>query len=353
MRRHAPSGSLRQLGEFGLINRFRRLAGRKGVAVLQGIGEDDAAVVRLDRGRLLLLTTDLLTEGIHFDLDTATMADVGYKAAMSNISDIAAMGGIPQYMLVGVAIPEHHTVSKLDQLYKGLIIACRHHGVQLIGGDTSASACGLFICITVTGITRASRPLTRAGARVGDHLYVTGTLGDARAGLTILMTRQGRRARSTSSSEERHMRFLAQRHLRPSARVREGQLLATNGLATACLDVSDGLSGDLAHLCQQSRVGAVVESGSLPLSPACRWYATRHHLDPAQLALAGGEDYELLFTVRPNNQQKLERLAHRYRLRFTRIGSILPEARGIKVKPLAGALRRLTAGGYQHFRTSP
>ena len=351
MPHRTPSGSLRQLGEFGLIERFSQQVGHRGSAILRGIGQDDAAVVRMGRGHFLLLTTDLLAEGVHFDLATATMADIGYKAAISNISDIAAMGGMPQYMLVAVAVPERRTISELDQLYEGLTLACRRYGVHLVGGDTSASEHGLFICITVTGICRSRRPLTRAGARVGDYLYVTGTLGDSKAGLHILMTRTEARWRSKGGIQGRHVQSLVQRHLRPSARVREGHLLATNRLATAALDLSDGLSGDLGHLCRQSQVGAEVEVGSLPLSPPCQWYAARHRLDPAHLALSGGEDYELLFTVSPNDQAKLDRLAKRARLRLTRIGTILPKGRGITVKPMTGPRRRLIPSGYQHFRT--
>lgn len=345
----ASLASLRQLGEFGLIQRLKRRVGPERSSLLRGIG-DDAAVIRTGPGRLLLLTTDLLAEGIHFDLATATMEDIGYKAAVGNLSDIAAMGGMPQYMLVALAIPAWRTVAEVDKLYRGLLRACRRHGVQLAGGDTSASQRGLFLCITVTGISKTHRPLTRDGARVGDLVYVTGTLGDSEAGLKILKTGRRMAWRSSTGVQGRHRRFLVHRHLRPTARIPEGHALASRRLATAALDLSDGLSGDLGHLCEQSRVGAEIEAASLPLSPACRWYAGTLHLNPARFALGGGEDYELLFTVSPHNQGRLDRLARGKGFRFTRIGTIRSKTFGIQVRPPTGPLRPMPSASYQHFR---
>lgn len=343
-------GSLRRLGEFGLIERFKRRASQTSPSVLRGIGDDDTAVIRMRSGQLLLLTTDLLAEGVHFELATAKPGDIGYKAAVSNLSDIAAMGGVPEYMVVALAIPGSYTIAQLDDLFQGVIRACRRHGVQLVGGDTSASRGGLFICITVTGTSRVGRPLTRAGARVGDLLYVTGTLGDSFAGLNILKTSGARTRFSATSHDGRHLRYLIGRHLRPTARLREGQLLAAHRLATAAMDLSDGLSGDLHHLCKQSGVGAEVEAAALPLSAACRWYAATRHIDPADFALAGGEDYELLFTVSPDDRDTLARLVRRIGFPCTRIGTIRPKTSGIRVTPRTGRSRFLTPMSYQHFR---
>ena len=344
------SPPLRQLGEFGLIARIRRRMGRPGSAVLRGIGDDDAAVVRLDAKRLLLVTTDLLVEGVHFSLATVTPADIGYKAAVSNLSDIAAMGGTPDYMVVALAIPASWRVSALDDLYRGLRQACRPHRVELVGGDTSTSRHGLFVCITLTGRGQKNRLLTRSGAHVGDSLYVTGTLGDSLAGLRILEHGAKPRRRRAPTGKTPDLRFLVRRHVHPTARLTEGQLLAKGGLATAALDVSDGLSGDLRHLCRLSGVGVEVETARLPLSRACRWYAAQQRLDPFDLALTGGEDYELLFTVAPSNQEKVARLARRIGTRMTRIGTIRPRAFGINVRPGDGRLRPLPVLSYDHFR---
>lgn len=318
--------------------------------MLRGIG-DDAAIIRPPANHLLLLSTDLLAEGIHFDLATATFEDIGYKAAAANLSDIAAMGGVPQHLLVAVAIPGSCKSSEIERLYRGLMRACRLYGVELVGGDTSASRQGLFIGVTVTGIAEPGQALTRDGANVGDLLYVTGTLGDSLAGLNILRTRIRAKEEAGEGQHKRHLRYLIERHLRPTPRIEEGQLLATHHLATAAIDLSDGLAGDLAHVCEESRVGAEIEIAALPLSSACRWYAAAHHLDPIRLALTGGEDYELLFTVSPGNRVKLDRLTQRTRCRFSCIGMIRPKGFGLRVKHRNGSSRRLTTASYQHFQS--
>ncbi len=346
MPRRASSVLLRNLGEFGLIERILRRVGRSRPPVIRSIG-DDAAVVSLGSQHVLLLTVDLLIENIHFSRSTARLEDVGYKAAVSNFSDIAAMGGAPQFALTAVAAPPSTPVRQMDALYAGLLEACRHYGVQLLGGDTSASPRHLFLSVTVTGTTAGGRILTRDRASVGDDIYVTGTIGDSCAGLRVLQSSS--RQRLLGGAGRKHARFLVRRHMRPTARIREGQWLIRHRLATAAIDLSDGLSGDLRHLCEQSRVGAEIEAASLPLSAACRWFAGRMRKDPATLALAGGEDYELLVTVSPGKRRRLERLARRARIRMTRIGTIRPRRFGIQLRLASGRLRKLTPSSFQHF----
>lgn len=345
--------TLTQLGEFGLIERMKRRTGRSRTPVLRGIG-DDAAVIRLNHRQLLLLSTDVLIEGIHFDPSTSSMEDIGYKAVVSNLSDIAAMGGTPQYIMVALAVPPSQTSASIDRLYDGLVRACRHYKVQLVGGDTSASPRSLFLCVSITGLCRDRRFLARGGARIGDLLYVTGTLGDSLCGLRILQQRaRSQSASRSNASSKRHLGFLVNRHLHPVARVGEGLLLASQRLATAALDLSDGLSGDIHHLCQESRVGAEVEAEKLPISPGCRWYATLDRTDPTHFALLGGEDYELLFTVPPDKQEKVTRLGQKHGFRFTCIGRIRPRRFGIRVKALNGSSWHLAPASYQHFRQTP
>lgn len=336
--------------EFDLIRALHRRHGRRTPSVIQGIG-DDAAVITPRAGQWMVLTTDLLTEGVHFDLRTATMADIGFRAAAANLSDIAAMGGTPQHLLVALAIPRTGTSRHVHQLYRGMMAACRPHHVGLIGGDTSASSSGWFLSVTLTGTVPPRKALFRGGAGIGDFLYVTGTVGDALAGLRLLNEPPPRTKHHlrTAALSARHRQFLIGRHLRPTARVAEGQWLSTHRFATSAIDISDGLSGDLRHICEESHVGADLDLGALPLSPACRAYAASRTLDPVDLALTGGEDYELLFTVSPHQRSRLERTALKRGFSLTCIGEIHPLRFGIQAMPSHGRRHRLLNTSYEHF----
>lgn len=329
--------------EFDLIRSLRREFGGGHATVIRGIG-DDAAVVEPTPGRRLVLTTDLLAEGIHFDLCTASFEDVGYKAAVANLSDIAAMGGTPQYLLVALAIPRSGTRRMVGQLYRGMMAACRPHRVRLIGGDTSASLGGWFVGIVLIGSTAARRALLRSGARAGDDLYVTGTLGDSLAGLKLL-----RSPRTPATLPAGQRRFLVQRHLRPTPRVHEGRWLSSGRWASSAIDVSDGLSGDLRHICGESRVGVELDLSALPISNACRTYAAATKQDATALALAGGEDYELLFTVPRRRRNRFLLEAARHQVRVTRIGTIKSARSGIRGMNPGGHLRLLPVTSYEHF----
>lgn len=336
--------------EFDLIRALHRRHGRRTPSVIQGIG-DDAAVITSRAGQWTVLTTDLLTEGVHFDLRTATMADIGFRAAAANLSDIAAMGGTPQHLLIALAIPRTGTRHHVLQLYRGMMAACRPHQVGLIGGDTSASRDGWFLSLTLVGIVPPRKVLFRSGARIGDLLYVTGTIGDALAGLRLL-SEQPPRAKDhprTAALSTRHRQFLIRRHLRPTARVVEGQWLNTHRFGTSAIDISDGLSGDLRHICEESHVGVELDLGALPVSPACRAYAASRELDPLSLALTGGEDYELLFTVSPRQRLRLERTALEQGFSLTCIGKMHPLRFGIQAVSPNGRRHRLANTGYEHF----
>jgi thiamine-monophosphate kinase len=338
------------IDEFSLIRALHRRHGRRTPSVIQGIG-DDAAVITSPVGQWTVLTNDLLTEGIHFDLRTATMADIGFRAAAANLSDIAAMGGAPQHLLVALAIPRTGTRHQVLQLYRGVMAACRPHHVELIGGDTSASSGGWFLSMTLTGVVPPRKVLFRSGAQIGDFLYVTGTLGDALAGLRLLNEpppRANRRPRTTAFSSK-YRQFLIGRHLRPTARVAEGQWLSTHRFATSAIDISDGLSGDIRHLCEESHVGVALDLSALPLSPACRAYAASRKLDPVDLALTGGEDYELLFTVSPQRRLRLERTAREQGLALTCIGKMHPLRYGIQAASPQGRHHQLAHTSYTHF----
>ncbi len=337
--------SLSDLGEFGLIKAIHQLFGKTSRSVAKGIG-DDAAIIRIDAQRTLLITTDLLTEGIHFDLSYESLKDVGYRATVSSLSDIAAMGGTPQYGLVALSIPPSFTPTDVRTLYRGLMKPCQEFGVELIGGDTSASSSGLFLTVTVIGEGVKHNALRRDGAQVGDLLYLSGTIGDSCAGLHLLKTRVCKRpARKPNAIE----RFLIHRHLQPIARVHLGQALSRQGLATAAIDLSDGLSGDLYHLCLASRVGALLDLKALPLSSQLRTFSTGHQLDPFQLGLAGGEDYELAFTVSPHHRDKVRTLSKRLNLPLTCVGEMTPGSAGVRLKLPDGSHRKLFRRSFDHF----
>lgn len=334
--------------EFEFIRALQHRFPARAPGLIQGIG-DDAAVMAASTTEWWHVTTDLLAEGVHFDLNTASPESIGYRAAMANLSDIAAMGAAPRFLLISLAIPPSVKQRQVFRLYAGLMEACRQHGVVLIGGDTSASVSGLFINITLMGTTPARRALFRTGARIGDGVYVTGTLGDSLAGLQILRGRHSTPRRRPDLRAVDH-RFLIQRHLRPTARIAEGRWLNRREWATAAMDISDGLSGDIRHICEESRVGAELDPALLPVSAACGAYAAWRGLDPAELALAGGEDYELLFTVSNEHQAAVERQARAQGYRITRIGVIRPRRFGLQMKSSDGVLHPLPMTSYEHFR---
>jgi thiamine-monophosphate kinase len=336
--------------EFDLIHALHQRHSRRAPSVIRGIG-DDAAVITSRAGQWTVLTTDLLTEGVHFNLRTATMADIGFRAAAANLSDIAAMGATPQYLLIALAIPHTGTSRHVHQLYRGVMAACHPHEVRLIGGDTSASSGGWFLSLTLIGMVPPRQALFRSGARIGDGLYVTGTIGDSLAGLRLLNDPPPRASRHPRSAilSTRHREFLTGRHLRPTARIAEGRWLSTHRFATSAIDISDGLSGDLRHICEESQVGVELDLGALPLSSACRAYAASRKLDPVDLALTGGEDYELLFTVAPRQRPRLEQSALKRGFSLTCIGKIQPLRFGIKALFPLGKRHRLAKTSYEHF----
>jgi thiamine-monophosphate kinase len=356
---------LRQLGEWGMIHRIKTAlppSHRRGL--LLGLG-DDAAVIRASPDKSLLLTTDLMVEGVDFDLALCPYEQIGYKALAVNLSDIAAMGGLPLYFLVSLALPPWTSVSSADQLYRGMLGLARRFKVALIGGDVSSSRQGLFLNLVVAGEIEPSRLVRRAGARVGDQIFVTGTLGDSRAGLEILKSQEKgnklhvarRRSQVKTKRAGKPARWnvqlatLINRHLYPMPRLREGRLLATKGLASAMMDLSDGLAGDLRHLCEASCVGALINLDSLPISPSLSHYAGLKARRPSGYALKGGEDFELLFTVSPKRTGQLVQLQRSGQIQVTRIGVIRPRREGISLITQDGKEKKLNVRGYEHFCT--
>jgi thiamine-monophosphate kinase len=280
---------VQRLGERGLIRRIRQTLGSPMPGVRVGIG-DDAAVLEPSPGAWLLVTTDLVLEDVHFRRRSAGPADIGWKAMARNLSDVAAMGGTPRFAVVALACPEKTDVEEVDQFYEGLRGAATPHGVHVVGGDTSASPDGWIVNVTLLG-EMTGPPRLRSDARPGDRIAVSGALGRSAAGLRVL------EADPRPALPEETLRDVVQAQLRPVARVHEGKWLGTALGVHALIDLSDGLATDLGHVAAESGVGARVELARLPVAPSTRAVATALSLDPVELAVAGGEDYELLFTA--------------------------------------------------------
>jgi thiamine-monophosphate kinase len=322
---------LKDLGERRVITEIRRrLGGGGGTGVRLGIG-DDAAVVRGPKESLL--TTDLLVEGYDFRRLFHPPRLLGRKSLNVNLSDIAAMGGRPRHALLGLALPGETDWKWLSEFLAGFREASREAGIALVGGDIS-EAREIMISVTVTG--EAGPFVPRSGAKPGDLVFVSGTLGDAAAGLRLLEKGDRRR-------KDRAVGPLLKAFLDPAPRLELGSLLARRKLASAMIDVSDGLSADLAHICEESGVGAEVELGRIPISGALR----RFMKNPLPLALDGGEDFELLFTVRPRNALRLRRLGPRFEV--TEIGRITAGKKITAIDP-AGIKKPLKIRGYEHFK---
>jgi thiamine-monophosphate kinase len=275
-------------GETALIAALHRRFGPPPPGVALGIGDDCAA---LDAGGedFLLWTVDTLVEGVHFDLAYFSLPQLGRKALAVNLSDIAAMGGVPLYALLSLGWPRHRDTAGALALGEGLAQAGQEYGVAVIGGDTVSSPGGVLLTLTLLGRVPREEMLTRQGARVGEGIYVTGVLGEAAAGLEMLK-------RGLALEGELHQ-ALSQAHLDPRPQLQAGRVLAREKLATALIDLSDGVATDLGHLCRMSGVGARVPAATAPVSPRVQAAAPALGVDPLDLALKGGEDYQLLFTA--------------------------------------------------------
>ncbi|MDD2707567.1 MAG: thiamine-phosphate kinase [Verrucomicrobiae bacterium] len=317
-----PTSVQRPWGEFQLIRHFAALSGKPSGRLVLGIGDDCAAIRRPGRGRLLLLTCDPVIEGIHFDR-SATPFEIGWKAMARNLSDIAAMGGIPLYALAAASLPKNITQKKAMGIHKGMTSAARRCGVRIIGGDTSRNPGGIHLTITLIGEVKSCEMITRSGARVGDAVCVTGALG--------------------ASLRGKHLRFLP--------RISEARFLAARHKPTSMMDLSDGLAGDLRRLAEQSRVGFEIWTDCLPISSELRRQQLPRKAEITH-ALADGEDYELLFTLPPQEFPRLVRSwTRRFKIPLTRIGAVLPSAMGLRLKasPACNRFALLKIRAYDHF----
>jgi thiamine-monophosphate kinase len=315
-------------------------------SLLLGIG-DDAAVIQQWSGRETVITTDLLVEDIDFRLSATTPWLLGYKALAVSLSDIAAMGAHPRYALLSIGVPREIWNSDfVDDLYEGFFALAETYNVALIGGDVSRTIERIVIDSIVMGEVAGGGAVRRASARPGDHIFVTGALGGAAAGLRLLERGARLRRRRPRSSHYRAIEQLLLRQLRPEPRVAWGVTLGEEHLATAMIDISDGLSSDLSHLCRESNVGAIIDASRIPIDPPVINVCGRRALDPLLLALHGGEDFELLFTVRPRDLSLLPRRVGG--VPATYIGDVTNDAGRVYLAE-GSRVGRLEPGGFHHF----
>jgi thiamine-monophosphate kinase len=325
-----------------LVGTLRRILAEDAPGVVVGPG-DDAALVQMG-DRLLVLTSDLLVEGVHFSRETVSARDLGYKALVVNVSDVAAMGGSPRYALVSLTIPPEVESGWVVELYGGLREAAAEYATSLVGGDTSR-ADQVVISVALAGEAAPGASVLRSGARPGDRIVVTGRLGASAGGLLLSQAAPHEVSAALVSDWGRE---LLAAHFRPTARVGEGQTLAAQG-ATAMIDVSDGLTLDLSRLCRESGVGAALSLADVPWSPGLKALADVIAADPLGLALQGGEDYELLATLPTGVVDATATvLGDRFATALTDIGEIR-EGEALVVVESDGSERPLEPQGWDHF----
>lgn len=339
----APARLAADAGERGLIDHIRRRLPPAPADLIVGPG-DDAAVVQPDRGALQILTTDALVEGVHFDLRYSSPADVGHKALAVNLSDIAAMGGVPRFALLSLMLPAPCTMETIDGMLDGLLALAARSKVAIAGGNITRSPGPLVVDVAVTGAAKPRKVLTRSGGRPGDRLYVSGTIGAARAGLGWLQSSVEHAAGRVAGAG---LLECVERHRRPEPRTRLGALLGRTRAASACMDLSDGLADAIRQIAEASGTGAKIEAERLPVHPAAaEWFRSRD-VDPVMTALEGGDDYELLVAV-PARFRGRFRAAGRLAqgLALTHIGELTAE-RAIRL--VAGGTERELPEGFVHF----
>jgi thiamine-monophosphate kinase len=332
---------LKEIGEFGFIKRISRGCLIRPEGVIRGIG-DDAAAFRTDSREVSLVTTDLLVERVHFLREAISAYELGHKSLAVNLSDIAAMGGTAREAFVSIAIPDGYELEELEDLFQGMKDLASRYAVNLLGGDTTRSRTDLIINVAVYGLVPENQMLTRDAARPGDVLFTTGYLGDSRAGLHLILDK--------TPIDTPELKSLLAAHLHPEPHLREGRLLASAGGVRAAIDVSDGLSSDLGHILEESRVGARIQAEKLPISDNLRSYCRRFGKSPVDYVLAGGEDYVLLLTA---SAERFAEVARAFQASFGRplhaIGEITDSMAMELVGPDA-TLTPITPSGWDHFK---
>ncbi len=333
------------LGEFGLIDHLTRNNETRNASTVVSVG-DDAAV--LDHfGKQIVVTTDLLIEGVHFDLVYTPLTHLGYKAVIVNLSDVYAMNATPTQVTVSIGISNRFSVEALEEFYEGVYAACQKYNVDLVGGDTTTSNKGFIISVTAIGEVTEGRFVKRDGAKKGDLICVSGDLGAAYLGL-LLMEREKKIFLESPSVQPdlEGQDYILRRLLKPEARKDIVEFLEKNDiLPTSMMDVSDGLSSEVLHICKQSNTGCLLYEDKLPIADQSREFAFKLELDPTACALSGGEDYELLFTI---DQKEYDKIVLNEQISV--IGYITEPGEGAHIITRSGKKHAITAQGWNAFK---
>lgn len=330
------------LGEFGLIDHLTKNIDIKNASTLLGVGDDGAVIDHF--GRQTVVSSDLLIEGIHFDLSYTPLKHLGYKSVIVNLSDIYAMNAVPTQIVLNIGFSNRFSLEALDEFYAGVYAACDAYNVDLIGGDTSSSQKGFIISVTAIGEVAPNNFVKRSGAQVNDLICVSGELGGAFLGLTLL-EREKRIFEETGAQPDLEGQSqIVGRLLKPEARKDIVEYFSEAGIVpTSMIDISDGLSSDILHLCKASQTGCVLYEDKFPFNEEAKAFAYKLEIDPTACALSGGEDYELLFTVPQSDYEKVKTNPS-----ISIIGYIAPENEGKHLITRAGNKHELIAQGWNH-----
>ena len=339
--------SIESLGEFGLIDHLTNGITTKNSSTVKGIG-DDAAVIDM-RDKYQLVSTDLLVEGVHFDLAYMPLKHLGYKAVAINVSDICAMNGDAKQITLGLALSNRYTVEALEELYDGIKLACEHYGVDLVGGDTTSSTSGLMISVTVLGEVDKNKITYRSGAKVNDLVVCTGDLGAAYLGLQILnREKEMFKENPTIQPDLTGNDYVLRRQLKPEAATKYTQILKELDIVpTSMIDISDGLSSEALHLSKSSEVGITLHEDKIPVDYTAMNLANEFNMNPIFCALSGGEDYELLFTIGQEHYEKLKKDPD-----FTIVGFVTDKSEGNNFIANDGSSHPLTAQGWDAMKNN-
>jgi len=335
--------TLKEIGEFGLIEKLTKDVKIQHKSTIKGIGDDAAVLNHKDN---IVVTTDLLVEGIHFDLVYTPIKHLGYKAVVVNLSDIYAMNATPKQITVSIAMSGKFSLEAVETLYEGINLACKNYNVDLVGGDTTSSVNGLTISITAIGDIKKDKSVYRNTANVGDYICVSGDLGASYAGLQILKReKEVFMVNPNSQPDMTSYDYILERQLKPEARKDIIEAFNKNNIIpTAMIDVSDGLSSEILHICKSSNCGAKIEEPKIPIDTQTINVAEEFDIDPTIFAMNGGEDYELLFTISEKDIEKISNISD-----ISIIGKIVDAKEGVRLYAKTSGSAEITAQGWNSY----